>query len=103
MVAKHRRSLWLKIDAYDVHEVPRTVLVHDGDRRFLLHSRLDPSVGGYTPYYAVARLPDEHAGASAPELVKAAKKWLGEIPVASVVFDKKAHAIRTTALQRFLE
>ena len=65
MVAKHRRPLWLKVDAYDVHEVPRTVLVHDGDRRFLLHSRVDPSVGGYTPYYAVARLPDEHDGASA--------------------------------------
>lgn len=105
MASKRGRPLWLPIQHHDVHDVPRTVIVHDEERRLLLHSRNDPTVGGFTPYYAVARLPDGWAPAtpSWDDVAKHAERWLGEIDVTSVVFDQRRTAVRSYSLRAFLD
>jgi hypothetical protein len=90
-----------KITYRDFYDVPRMIVVTHRGLKLLLDCKFEESLDDYSTAYRVYILPqelDELSLHSWEELPRMATKYLGDIPIAQVVFDPSKRAEIDTAV-----
>jgi hypothetical protein len=90
-----------KITYRDFYDVPRMIVVTHRGLKLLLDCKFEESLDDYSTAYRVSILPqelDELSLHSWGELPRMATKYLGDIPIAQVVFDPSKRAEIDTAV-----